>query len=228
MPNNEPKKRRGCLIPLAIFAVVLIAIIGGIAAGVSGTAGQKPKSLLAETIGLTEQQERDLLEVFDACGVLEVKEVTQFKEGESQTSYHVRDVETDHYRGMDGTIVVWLDNGTKAVEAIYFDDQDIYVDGAVVAQVPSFYVSSAQCDEYRVSVQLLVKECLSHPDSAQFGSASKWAFGVNEDGYDVIQSSVTAQNAMGVESTEKFQVLIDRSTGEPVSSNIGGTEYIQQ
>ena len=114
MPNNEPKKRRGCLIPLAIFAVVLIAIIGGIAAGVSGTAGQKPKSLLAETIGLTEQQERDLLEVFDACGVLEVKEVTQFKEGESQTSYHVRDVETDHYRGMDGTIVVWLDNGTKA------------------------------------------------------------------------------------------------------------------
>ena len=136
MPNNEPKKRRGCLIPLAIFAVVLIAIIGGIAAGVSGTAGQKPKSLLAETIGLTEQQERDLLEVFDACGVLEVKEVTQFKEGESQTSYHVRDVETDHYRGMDGTIVVWLDNGTKAVEAIYFDDQDIYVDGAVVAQVP--------------------------------------------------------------------------------------------
>lgn len=181
MPNNEPKKRRGCLIPLAIFAVVLIAIIGGIAAGVSGTAGQKPKSLLAETIGLTEQQERDLLEVFDACGVLEVKEVTQF-----------------------------------------------YVDGAVVAQVPSFYVSSAQCDEYRVSVQLLVKECLSHPDSAQFGSASKWAFGVNEDGYDVIQSSVTAQNAMGVESTEKFQVLIDRSTGAPVSLNIGGTEYIQQ
>ena len=45
-----------------------------------------------------------MLEVFDACGVLEVKEVTQFKEGESQTSYHVRDVETDHYRGMDGTI----------------------------------------------------------------------------------------------------------------------------
>lgn len=44
MPNNEPKKRRGCLIPLAIFAVVLIAIIGGIAAGVSGTAGKSPKA----------------------------------------------------------------------------------------------------------------------------------------------------------------------------------------
>lgn len=42
----------------------------------------------------------------------------------------------------------------------------------------------------------------------------------------MIQSSVTAQNTMGVESTEKFQVLIDRSTWSPVSLNIGGTEYI--
>lgn len=172
MPNTEPKKRKGCLIPLAVFAVALIAIIGGIAAGIGGAAGQKPKSPLAETMGLTEQQEQDLLEVFDACGILEVKEVAQFKEGESQTSYHVRDVETDRYRGMDGTIVVWLDNGTKAVDAIYFDDYDIYVDGAVVAQVPSFYVSAAQCDEYRVSIQLLAKERLSYPDSAQFGSAN--------------------------------------------------------
>ena len=227
MPNNEPKKRRGCLIPLAVFAVVLIAIIGGIAAGVNGTAGQKPKSLLAETMGLTEQQEQALLGVFDACGVLEVKEVTLFKEGESQTSYHVRDVETDRYRGMDGTIVVWLDNGTKAVEAIYFDDHDIYVDGAVAAKVSSFYVSSAQCDEYRLAAQLLVRECLNYPDSAKFGSISKWAFGVNEDGYDVVQSSVTAKNAFGMESTENFQVMFDRATKAPVSLNIGGTEYIQ-
>lgn len=227
MSNNEPKKRRGCLIPLVIFAVVIIAIGAGIAAGIGGVSKQEPKSLLAETMDLTEQQEQDLLEVFTACGILEVKEVTQFQEGESQTAYHVRDVETDSYRGMDGTIVVWLDNSTKAVNAIYFDDRDIYVDGAAVAQVSSFYVSSAQRDEYRVSVQLLVKECLNYPDTAQFGSASKWAFGVNEDGYDVIQSSVTAKNAMGVESTENFQVLIDRSTGSPVSLNIGGTEYIQ-
>ena len=227
MPNNEPKKRRGCLIPLAILAVVLIAIIGGIVAGVSGTAGQKPKSLLAETMELTEQQEQDLLAIFDACGVLEVKEVTQFQEGESQTSYHVRDVETDSYRGMKGTIVVWLDNSTKAVGAIYFDDHDIYVDGAVVAQVPAFYVSSAQRDEYRLAAQLLVKECLNYPDSAKFGSISKWAFGVNEDGYDAVQSSVSAKNAFGMESTENFQVLFDRATGVPVSLIIDGTEYIK-
>lgn len=227
MPNNEPKKRRGCLIPLLIFAVVIIAIAAGIAAGVGGAPKQEPKSLLAETMDLTEQQEQDLLAVFSACGILEVKEATQFKEGDGQTSYHIRDVETDSYRGMEGTIVVWLDNSTKTVNAIYFDDHDIYVDGATVAQVSSFYVSSAQRDEYRVSVQLMVKEHLNYPDTAQFGSASKWAFGVNEGGYDVIQSSVTAKNAAGVESTENFQVLIDRATGSPVSLNIGGTEYIQ-
>lgn len=227
MQNKEPKKRRGCLIPLVIFAVVIIAIAAGISAGVSGTPRQEPKSLLAETMELTEQQERDVLAVFDACGILEVKEVTQFQAGEDHTSYHVRDVETDSYRGMSGTIVVWMDNGTKAVEAIYFDDHDIYADGAVVAQVPAFYVSSAQRDEYRLAAQLLVKECLNYPDTAKFGSISKWAFGVNEDGNAVIQSSVTAKNAFGMESTENFQVVFDRTTKAPVSLNISGTEYIK-
>lgn len=227
MPNNEPKKRRGCLIPLVIFAVVIIALAAGIAAGVSGAPKQAPKSLLAETMDLTEQQEQDLLAVFNACGILEIKEVTKFQEGESQTSYHVRDVETNSYRGMKGTIVVWLDNSTKAVDAIYFDDHDIYVDGAAVAQVPSFYVSSAQRDEYRLAAQLLVSECLNYPDSAKFGSISKWAFGVNEDGFIVVQSSVAAKNAFGMESTENFQVVFDSNTKAPISLNMGGTEYIQ-
>lgn len=226
MSNNEPKKRRGCLIPLAIFVILFIAIIGGVIAGVNGTEGQGAKSLLGKEMALTEQQEQDLTAVFEACGILEVKEVTTFFEGEEQTSYHVRDAETDSYNGMKGTIVVWLDNETKAVSAIYFDDYDIYVDGAVVAQVPDFYVSAEQRDEYRLAAQLLVTECLSYPDSAKFGSISKWAFGVNEDGYDVVQSSVTAKNAFGVESTEKFQVLFDRATGAPVSLNISGTKYI--
>lgn len=227
--NAEPKKRRGCLIPLLIVVFIFVALIIGIGVGVSGStkSKQEAKSLLAETMGLTDQQEQDLLAVFDACGILEIKEVTEFQAGENHTSYHVRDVETDSYRGMDGTIVVWLNNDTKAAEEIYFDDHDIYVGGAVVAQVPAFYVSSAQRDEYRLEVQLLVKECLNYPDSAKFGSISKWAFGVNADGYDVVQSSVSAQNAFGVESTEDFQVLFDRATGIPVSLIIDGTEYIQ-
>jgi uncharacterized protein (UPF0333 family) len=222
------KKRRGCLLPFLVllFALLIIGIAVGVATSGGTASSSAQKSVLAETMDLTEQQEQDMQAIFDACGVVEIKEATKNQEGEESTSYYVRDDETEHYTGMNGNIVVWVDNSTKAVKAIYFDDQDIYVDGAVVAQVPDYYISSEQRDAYRVSAQTLVKECLNYPDTAEFGAASKWSFGVR-DGYDVIQSSVTAKNAVGVESTEDFQIKVDRATGTAVSLILGGTEYIQ-
>lgn len=226
----EPKvkKRHGCLIPCIVIFIIFAGLIGiVINAVVPGNYDEMEKSLLAETMELSDLQEQDMLEIFDACGIVEIKEVTQFQAGTEHTSYHVRDEETNHYQGMGGNIVVWVSNNSKTIEAIYFNDQDIYVDGIVVAPVSDYYVSSAQRDQYRVDVQFLVKEVLNYPDTAKFGSASAWAFGV-KDGYDVIQSSVTAQNAFGVESTENFQVKVDRSTGTVVSFIMGGTEYITE
>jgi hypothetical protein len=220
------KKRRGCLAPFLVIVIVFALLCIGIGVGVSSSGGTINQSLLAKTMDLTEQQEQDMQAIFDACGVVEIKEVIKFQEGEENTSYHIRDDETEHYIGMSGNIVVWVNNGTKAVESIYFNDQDIYVDGAVVAQVPDYYISSDQRDAYRVSAQVMVKKCLNYPDTAEFGAASKWSFGVR-DGYDVIQSSVTAKNAFGVESTEDFQIKVDRATGTAVSLILGGTEYIQ-
>lgn len=219
------KKRRGCLFPFTVILVIFAVFAVLIAVGVSSSEAPAARSLLAKTMDLAEQQEQDMLAVFDACGIVELKEVTEFQSGEGHTSYHINDDETEHYSGVDNAIVVWVTDSTKAVEAIYFADQDIYVNGSVVAQVSDYYVSSAQRDEYRVTAQLLVKQCLNYPDTAQFGAASKWSFGVR-DGYDVIQSSVTAKNAFGVESTERFQVKINRGSGEPVSLIIGNTEYI--
>lgn len=220
------KKRRGCLLPFIVVFIIFAAIIGGIVVGVSSSEGTAQKSLLAKTMDLTEEQEEAMLAVFSACGIVELKEVAEFQSGEDHTSYHINDDETEHYSGVDNTIVVWITNSTKAVEAIYFADQDIYVNGSVVAQVSDYYVSSTQRDEYRVTAQLLVKQCLNYPDTAQFGAASKWSFGV-QDGYDFIQSSVTAKNAFGIESTERFQLKVDRESGEPVSLIIGSTEYIK-
>jgi hypothetical protein len=222
------KKRRGCLLPVLglIFVLLIFGIVAGVSTSGGTTTSNAQKSILAEAMDLTEQQEQDMQAIFDACGVVEIKEVTKNQESEERTSYYVRDDETEHYRGINGSIVVWVNNSTKAVETIYFNDQDIYIDGAVVAQVSDYYISSEQRDEYRVSAQTLVKECLNYPDTAKFGAASKWSFGVR-DGYDVIQSSVTAKNALGVESTEDFQIKVDRATGTAVSLILGGTEYIQ-
>ena len=221
----KPKKRIGCLIPVVVVLVIIVGAVVGIGMAISGD-GTAKKSLLAETMGLTEQQERDMLAIFEACGIGELKDVTQFQAGDNHTSYHVNDDETEHYSGVDNTIVVWVLNGTKEIEAIYFHDYDIYVNGAVIAPVSDYYVSSAQRDAYRVDAQLLVKQFLNYPDTAKFGAASKWAFGV-QDGYDIIQSSVTAQNAFGVETTTDFQIKVDRTTNTAVSLIMDGTEYIQ-
>lgn len=223
--EGKPKKRMGCLLPILIVAAVCVAFTVALTSG-GGNGGTTSKSTLAKGMELTAEQEQAMLTVFEACGILDIEEVSTFQAGEQQTSYHIRDVETDSYKAMKGNIVVWVDNDTKAVTAIYFDDNDIYVDGAVAAQVSDFYVSSALRDEYRVTAQIIVKECLTYPDTAKFGSSSKWAFGV-KDGCDVAQSTVTAKNAFGVESTEQFQIMFDRATGNPTSVIIGGTEYIQ-
>lgn len=230
-PSTAPrKKRHGCLSTvLALFVIFsAIGIAVSVGASQSGSkASSTSKSILAETMDLTEDQEKNVLTVFDACGIVEIKDVTQVQVGEDQTSYYVNDDETEHYRGIDSTIVVWINNNSKEVNSIYFNDHDIYIDGEVIAPVSDYYVSSAQRDQYRVDVQLLVEEVLNYPNTAEFGSKSEWSFGV-QDGYDIIQSSVTAQNAFGVESTETFQVKVDRSTSTVVSFILGDTEYIKQ
>ena len=168
-----------------------------------------------------------MLDIFERCGIGDIKDAKLFKEGDSRTSYYVNDEETARYSGADNTIVVWLLNDTKAVDAIYYDDYTIYEDGQVQQQMAECYVPKALQDEYRVSCQLLVKQYLAQPDTAKFESGgSKWAFAV-EDDLDIIQSTVTGKNALGQDITEKFQVKMNRSTGSPVSCIIGGTEYIQ-
>ena len=225
----KPKTPKGCLIPaLVLVGILLVGLIVGVSVGVSSSKNVQPqKSKLAETMSLTDQQEQAMQEIFDACGIVELKEVTLFQEGENRTSYHVNDDETEHYRGADNTIVVWVDNETKAVQEIHFSGHDIYKDGAVIAQVPRYYVSAEQRDSYRTTAQMLVNKCLNYPDSAKYESATGWSYGVSDDGYAVIKSTVKAKNAFGMEGSHDFQVLFDRDTGAAVSLLIDGTEYLK-
>lgn len=225
----KPKAPKGCLIPVLVFVgILLVGLIVGVSVGVSSSKDSlPPKSMLAETMDLTEQQEQAMQKIFDACGIVELKEVTLFQEGEHSTSYHVNDDETEHYKGADNAIVVWVDNETKTVQEIFFSGHDIYKDGTVLAQVPQFYVSAEQRDSYRAAAQMLVNQCLSYPDSAKYEGAHGWSYGVSDDGYAVLKSTVRAKNAFGMEGSHSFQVLFDVTTGTAVSLLIDGTEYLK-
>lgn len=184
----------------------------------------KKQSILAKTVDLDSSQEENILKIFESCGIGEITSVSVFQEGESHTSYHVEDKETEVYKDADNTIVVWINNSDKTVESIYFHDQDIYVNDAVIAPITDYYVNSADRDEYRVTVQLAIKELLNYPDTAKFPAISGWAFEI-EDGTIIVQSTVTAKNALNMESTSAFQAKF--VSGSMTSLIMDGTEYVK-
>jgi hypothetical protein len=223
----KKKRRRGCLISVLIVLAVFLTLVIVLANTVGkSTSTASKQSLLAKTMELTEEQESAVVSIFESCGIQEISSVEVFQVGEEHTSYYVNDVETAAYSGANSTIVVWVGNDDKTVEEIYYHDVTIYADGEVKAQLPDYYISEAARDTYRVSTQLLVNNCLSYPDTAEYPTShSKWTFAVS-DGYDAVQSTVTAKNAYGVTNTMKFTVKYDRNTGEAVSLILDGKEYI--
>lgn len=183
------------------------------------------QSILAKTMELNPTQETAVLKIFEACGIGEIVSASRVQAGEEHTSYHLKDKETNAYKGAEYAFVVWVDNASKTVESIYFHSQSIYIDGEVLSPVTDYYVNSEDRSKYRVASQLAVQQLLSYPDSAKFPAISGWAFGV-EDGTIIVQSSVTAKNAFNMESKMTFQVKF--VSGNITSLILDGEEYIRQ
>lgn len=222
-PIKPKKKGKGCLI---VFIVLVAIFIIPIIIAITGIDYSAPsQSKVGITMELNDEQTTDVLSIFEQCGIGDIASVELFQTGEDRTSYYVDDIETAAYSGANNTIVVWMDNTTKTVLEIYFNDVTIYADGKVKAQLPDYYISEKLRDTYRVNAQMYINQCLTYPDTAKYPSISGWSFGVR-DGLDVVQSSVTMQNAFGVSNTVKFQIKFDRSTGKVVSLILDGKEYI--
>lgn len=221
---KEQKKRRGCLIP------VLIVLIGmGAFAFIFLPRGSQVKnnttaeSILGKELNLTSEQETTMVQIFEQCGIGEIVSVSQVQAREDQTSYWVDDEETRNYSSSDYRITVYVNNSTKAVNSIYFHNQDIFIDGQVVAPITDYYVKYEDCQKYRTTSQMLINELLNYPDTAKYPAKSGWGFGI-ENGIVIVQSSVAAKNAFGMESTEKFQIQFEH--GNPISIILDGQEYL--
>jgi hypothetical protein len=216
-PIVKKKKSHGCLISFLIFIGFIAVLWTLLTSIVSDNSENNAKgSVLATTLNLTDDQEADILDVFDKCGIGEISSIQKFQSGDGHTSYYVTDDEVSQ-------IVVWISDD-KTVESIYFHDYDIYVDGEVIAPITNYYVPSENKDEYRTLSQEIIKKLLNYPDTAKFKGITSWKFGVDENGLIIVQSSVTAKNAFNVESTTEFQILYDDKT--PTSVILDGKEYL--
>lgn len=204
-----------------IFRLFSMLLLVGLIAGCSGKPAQ---SKLAKEMNLDKQQEAAMIETFTQCGIGKIVSVKKCQRQETTTSYHVQDKEVSAYKGENGIIVVYINNDTKAVEQIYFKDNDIFLNGQAIAPITNFYVNSKDREQYRLAIQTAINKMLKVPDSAKYPPMGEWAFGM-EDDVVIVQSRVTAKNAFNVEIKHPFQVKFQNK--RPISFIIDGKEYME-
>lgn len=226
-PHCEAKlKKKGIPLPVILILLVVLLLAG---AAVSififhfpidppfelAFGGKAPsKTLLGETMELTVEQEEAMLEVLESCGFSQISDVRKIAGGAKSTSYAVNDASTERYVDGDDAIVVQVENETKAVDSITYQDQNLYLGGTVIAKITDYYLGSEERDVYLAAALTAVKARLDLPETAVFPSKSKWTY--NMDGDTVTVSSfVTTHDASGTETTQNF--LITFEGGEFVS-----------
>lgn len=225
MNTVKKKKGKGVLIVVLIIIFAFIALTVVLSTTLGGeTQPKEKKSILAEAMNLSAGQETEIINTLTQCGAGEITRATLFQTGEGHTSYHLDDKETQMHAGADYRIVVWV-NDDKTIESVNFHDEDIYIDGKVVAKITDYYIQETACDNYRVAAQMLINQFLEYSETAKYENKSGWRFGVL-DGYDVCQSTVTAKNALGASNKMDFQIKFERSTGNAVSLVLDGKEYL--
>ena len=220
--ETQPPKKLGRIVaPLIILIMVASIIIIAIVS--PGENASSDKTPLMKAMNVTKDQEAEMLSVFKACGILDIKKVEVFQTGEQSTSYYAIDIETAYY---GHPIVIWIYNDSKKVEAIYYEDNTIYEKGKVKSNIQDYYIDAETRSGYQLLAETLVKECLNYPNSAKFKyGSSNWAF-KKEKGKVTIQSSVNAKNAFGVDSDMKFQIVLGKD-GTPKSFILDGKEYLK-
>lgn len=186
----------------------------------------KEDSLLKKAMNITDEQEAEIIQIFNNCDIKEIVSVEQFRKIDTSTSYHIRDVETNRFKGMAGTIVVYIDNQTGKLRDIYFNDNDIYVDGSMVSKVSDWYISDDDFQKYRVLTQQYLAMMLQNPDSAEYPARSGWSSGVI-DGLDCLSSTVTVENIYGGHQQLSFVAKFLRQNKSIKSLTIDGVEMLK-
>jgi len=183
------------------------------------------RSLLAETMGLTDEQEAAILEVFEEAGIEEITRIEQAPTPEQNfLSFRLRNADTDFYGGF---ITVHLsDDEYRNVLTIFHNlaDEDIFAYGEIVNHASVFFpISATERNTVITQAQRWILDVLELPDSAVFGRG--WAFERQEENI-AVQSTVNARNALGLQAELPFQIIFN-SWNIPISIIIDGQELVE-
>ena len=217
------------ILALCYIALLIIISIGSNSTVNNTTTNQKiVNNLLGQNMNLTQEQNQKMSEILESCGMGEITYCNEEKRNETETKYALSDKEIDYYTPLGYVAIVTIDNNTKSIKEISFNDLKVYANNKVISKVTDHYINEQLRMDYRVNIEDYIKKLLNYPKSAKFGTTSHWAFVVTSDGYDSISSEVEAKNAFGMESTLPFKILIDRGQNKVIYASLGNTIYVQK
>ena len=230
--NAKPKKRKKLgifhfLICVFGFYLMLAAVIGSLIATRHPSQPQM-NALLTQTMNLTQAQTQQMSEILKACDIGEITYCNKEKENKTETKYSLADKELDYYTLYGYVFETTIDNSTKTIKTISFNDHKIYADGKVISKATAHYINDELRTAYKHIIKDYITQLLNYPKSAKFKSVDYWSFVVEPNGYDSINSQVEAKNAFGMEKQLNFKILIDRGQAKIMYVSLGGTVYVNK
>lgn len=213
---NTNKKRKVNGIVVIVFICIIAALI--VVVNLTDTPKAEKVGALGETLGLTAEEEKERLEIFEKIEAGRIKKVErhQSKDKEYKLAYAV------NVDSGDNLLMYVID---KKIISVMLDGHLLYADGEYKAKLTDYVITIQAAAEYKIKSEELIKKLLKSPTSAKFPSITNWKIG-KMNGETVIQSYVDADNSFGANLRSEFQIIINKNN-EVKSLIFDGTEYIK-
>lgn len=227
-PNcNRTLKSHGCLVTILVMVAIFVALGVAVSRGVDDVEKHPEKyddSIAAKYIEIDTEKGKNIDKILKECGISEVKsfEHDASMDNASFEGEKIYRLETKEAKN----IVLYL-NGDMDVYTIRYSDHDLYNDGAKVAALQDYILTSKEATNLMIECEEKVKETLKSPSTAKFPNITEWGF-KKEKNILTVQGYVDAQNSFGAELRSKFQFIIDSDTNTITSYIFDGQEMIAQ
>ena len=227
-PNcNRTLKSHGCLVTILVMVAIFVALGVAVSQGVDDVEKHPEKyddSIAAKYIEIDTEKGKNIDKILKECGISEVKsfEHDASMDNASFEGEKIYRLETKEAKN----ISLYL-NGDMDVYTIIYSDHDLYKDGAKVATLQDYILTSKEATNLMIECEEKVKETLKSPSTAKFPNITEWGF-KEEKNILTVQGYVDAQNSFGAELRSKFQFIIDSDTNTITSYIFDGQEMIAQ
>ncbi len=227
-PNcNRTLKSHGCLVTILVMVAIFVALGVAVSQGVDDVEKHPEKyddSIAAKYIEIDTEKGKNIDKILKECGISEVKsfEHDASMDNASFEGEKIYRLETKEAKN----ISLYL-NGDMDVYTIIYSDHDLYKDGAKVATLQDYILTSKEATNLMIECEEKVKETLKSPSTAKFPNITEWGF-KKEKNILTVQGYVDAQNSFGAELRSKFQFIIDSDTNTITSYIFDGQEMIAQ